>query len=64
MSCKRNAKLYYSNWPHLSKRTLCWGQVPRDFLMSSMSLLISRPLILAVPADGGNKPVRIELKVH
>ena len=35
---------------------------PKDFLMVSMSFLISKLLILAVPADGGKSPVRIELQ--
>ena len=29
--------------------------------MESMSLLMSRPLMRAVPAEGGNRPVRMEL---
>ncbi len=36
--------------------------MPRDFLMVSMSFLMSKPLICAVPADGGNSPVKIELQ--
>ena len=35
---------------------------PKDFLMVSMSFLMSKLLILAVPADGGKSPVRIELQ--
>ena len=47
---------------YLSKRTLCCGQVPSDCLMVSMSFLMSRPLIIAVPEEGGNRPVRMELE--
>ena len=46
----------------MSKRTLCWGQSPTDCLILSIEVLMSRPLIFAVPADGGNIPVKIELK--
>ena len=31
--------------------------------MVSMSLSMSRPQMVAVPADGGNNPVRIDLEI-
>ena len=40
----------------LSKRTLCWGQMPRLCLIWSMLLRMSYPLMTAVPPVGVYRP--------
>ncbi len=46
---------------YLSKSTLCCGHIPRLFLISSISVLMSWLQIVANPEVGGNRPVRIDL---
>lgn len=43
------------------KRTLYCGQMPRLERILSISVRISKPLIVADPEVGGNNPVKIDL---
>lgn len=46
---------------HSLNKTLCCGHIPKYFLMLSMSVWMSYPLMRAVPDVGGKSPVRIDL---
>ena len=45
-------KLKCSETVKRSKRMLCWGQIPRLFLIWSISVRMLKPLIIASPLVG------------
>lgn len=47
----------------LSKRTLCWGHIPRLLRIRAMSSTTLNPLIWADPLVGGKSPVNIDMVV-
>jgi len=54
LTCAKKARC--SETVSESKRMSCWGQRPKLFLICSMSRVMSRPLIHAVPDVGGKNP--------